>query len=147
MSVITRRAALILIAGGAAAAGGGYAFIRSLSDEELVLGVLERYLGPIEIAEDDLADFVRYFQASHPWAMPGSKLADAYTAAGRLGLQDAALSALPADRVAALEHFERWLLAEFHTVTDIGWRTASEDPVYFMGPSACLNPFAEFEAV
>lgn len=145
MNLLTRRAAIGVIAGGAATATTGYVFVRFPTDKDLVLNVLERYLGPIVISPEDLAAFTDYFWARRANVTPGPPLSYARRAAEGLGLQDTLASTLNVDRAAALERFDRWVLAEFHTVTDIGWRNDPADPVIFIGPQACLNPFARFD--
>jgi len=143
---MSRRAALWLLGGGAASLGVGYAAVRSFSDEDLARAVLERYLGPFEMTDDHLRAFLLAFKARHPWNFPTEKLADAATLAERLGLAAAARRLLPQDDARRLERFERWLLAEFHLVTDFSWRGSPDDPVRFTGAQVgCVNPFANLE--
>lgn len=143
---MSRRAALWLLGGGVASLGVAYAGVRSFSDEDLVRVVLERYLGRFEMTDDHLRAFVLSFKARHPWNFPTGKLADAATLLERLRLAPAARRLLPQDDARRLERFERWLLADFHLVTDFPWRGTPDDPVHFTGAHAgCVNPFANLE--
>lgn len=146
MTTLTRRAALGVIAGSAAAIAGGAVLVRLQSEEHLFRTVIEHYLGPVSISDTDMAAFITHFQEKRGHQIPGANLSDAWTAARRLGLHEPAQGLLPDGPAAAIQRFERWVLAEFHMVTDIGWRRGPEDQVTFQSTTACLNPFANFEA-
>jgi hypothetical protein len=145
MIKLSRRAALLLFGGGAASLGAGYAVVRSSSDEELVRMVLERYLGQLKITADDLRSFTQEFRRRNPSSFPTEKLADLAALLEGLGLAKAVRSVLPGDRGPRLEEFERWLLAEFYLLTDYAGRQSPDEPVRFVGPQLCVNPFANFE--
>jgi hypothetical protein len=144
---ISRRAVLGLLAGGVASTGLAYAAIRSFSDEDLVRATLQKYLGDFQMTDDHLRAFVLEFQKRNPWDFPTEKLADASTLLERLRLATAARTLLPEHDAQRLERFERWLLTDFHLLTDYVWRSAPHDPVRFVGSQYCVNPFANFEGV
>ncbi|MDW6025920.1 hypothetical protein SAZ10_29590 [Mesorhizobium sp. BAC0120] len=142
---LSRRAALWLLGGGAASVGAGYAAARSLSDEHLVQLVLERYLGPLKIAADDLRSFTQAFRRRNSSSFPTEKLADVAVLLEELGLASAVRPVLPGNRAPRLEHFERWLLAEFQVLTSYAHRQSPDEPVRYLGPRLCMNPFAKFD--
>lgn len=141
---LSRRSTITLLGGGALVLGGGAAFVAVQSDEELVHAVLERHLGRIEMAREDIAAFLSDFRQRWPWLFPAGKLATVYGAAERLDIADITRKRLPRGRGDDLERFERHLLGEFYIKTDISFRSSPEDPVHYLGPIACLNPFAGF---
>lgn len=146
MTRISRRAMLVLMASGVASTGFGYAAVRSFSDLDLARATLEKYLGALSITDDHLRAFVLDFQKRNPWDFPRGKLADASTLLERLRLGAVARALLPENAAQRLEQFERWLLADFHLVTDFAWRSAPSDPVQYTGSQHCVNPFANFES-
>jgi hypothetical protein len=143
---ITRRRALAVASGAAVAAAGGSVAIRGTSQTGLIRGALERYLGPVRIAEPDLAAFAADFSADRSWLMPSGKLAVGYQLAVDLGLAAPALAAVGAADRDRIAHFERRLLAAFVETTDVGWRQTGSDPVRYFGRVACNNPYAIFSA-
>ena len=140
---LSRRSTLALIGGGTLAVAGGAAFVATLSDEELVRRVLEHHLGPFEMEEDEMAAFVAGFREQRGWMFPAQKLSILYGTAARFDMSEMTYD-LPGNRGADIERFERQLLGEFHLLTDVGLRASPETPVYYLGPTACLNPFATF---
>lgn len=141
---LSRRTTLALLGGGAVAIGTGSALVATMSDEELVHAVLERHLGRLVMAREDMAAFLSSFREGRPWLFPGTELAVVYASAERLGLADITRENLLGGRGDDLERFERHLLGDFHVQTDVAFRSSAEDPVHYLGSSACLNPFAEF---
>lgn len=146
MSRVTRRGAIGVIAGGALGLVGGVGLVSAQSETDLFRSVLEHYLGPVAISDEDMNAFVVHFQTRRGALIPGARLSDAWAALRRSGLHDAARSVLPDGPATVIDRFERWVLAEFHTVTDVALRSDPADSVTFLGTSACLNPFAQFEA-
>jgi len=144
MMKITRRAALAAIAGGVASTGIGYAAVSSFSDEDLARVTLERYLGPLNMRVEHLQQFVLEFRNRNPWIFPSDKLADAVTLAETVKLGKVR-EFLPRDKRRDLRHFDRWLVAEFHMLTDYAWRSSPGDPIRFTGWHPCTNPFANLE--
>lgn len=142
---VSRRAVLVLMASGVVSTGFGYAAVRSFSDVDLARATLEKYLGALNITDDHLRAFVLDFQKRNPWDFPTEKLADVSTLLERLQLGSVARRLLPESSAQRLERFERWLLAEFHLLTDFAWRSAPGDPVQYTGSQHCVNPFAIFE--
>ncbi|UWU17031.1 hypothetical protein N2599_29980 (plasmid) [Rhizobium sullae] len=142
----SRRMVLALMASGVASTGFGYAAMRSFSDVDLARATLEKYLGELNITDDHLRAFVLDFQKRNPWDFPTGKLADASTLLERLRLGAVARPLLPENAAQRLEQFERWLLADFHLLTDFAWRSAPDDPVQYTGSQHCVNPFANFES-
>lgn len=139
---LSRRSTFALLGGGVLALGGGVTFVSIMSDEELVHTVLERHLGRFEITNEDIAAFLLDFRARWPWLFPSGKLATVYGVAERLGVADITREKLPGGRGDDLERFERHLLGEFHAKTDFSFRSSEDDLVHYLGPIACLNPFA-----
>ncbi len=115
-----------------------------MAEETVVHSTLEKYLGPITMADADRAKFVAAFKAETPWVMPGYKLALANAAAVAVGLEESLRGLLPASDAAEIERFERLLLADFHSMTSFPWRTGTAMPVVFIGVGPCRNPFARF---
>jgi hypothetical protein len=142
MLTISRRSVLGLLGGGVASLGLAYASVRSFTDEDLVRMVLERCLGPLNMADDELRSFTQQFRTQRPTTFPTKNLADIAASLEKLRLSYAVL---PGDRAQRLEHFERWVLADFHVLTDYAWRQSPNDPVHYTGPQACQNPFANFD--
>lgn len=141
---ISRRTALAMMGGGIAASGAGIALVAPLSDEDLVRAVLERHLGRLEIDGADIAAFLSDFRDMRPWLFPPVKLATVYGLAERFNVEDLTRKALPGGQGEDITRFERHLLAEFFASTDVAFRSSPKDRVTYLGPSACLNPFAEF---
>ncbi|MCE6960700.1 hypothetical protein LAZ40_16870 [Cereibacter sphaeroides] len=141
---LNRRRALQL-AGATAllSAAGGYALTRR--PEDLVHSVLERHFGPLRMARADLVAFTEVSLARHRWIEPPWKLAAAFGAAYDAALEGPARRLLPEDSAAQLERFERHVLGDAVRLTDIAMRSDPEGGVSFLGPSACLNPYARFE--
>ncbi|MBZ9798837.1 hypothetical protein [Mesorhizobium sp. ES1-4] len=144
MIEITRRSALAIMAGGVASTGVAYAAVSSFSDEDLVRVTLEKYLGRLNIRKEHLEQFVLEFQNRNPWIFPGEKLSDAVTLLETTKLGQAR-ALLPGQKRRDLRHFERWVVAEFHMLTDYAWRGSPDDPIRFTGWQSCTNPFANFE--
>jgi hypothetical protein len=142
---ISRRTVLVLVACGVASTGFGYTAMRSFSDVDLARATLEKYLGELNITDDHLRAFVLAFQKRNPWDFPTGKLADASTFLERLRLGAVARQLLPENAAQRLERFERWLLADFHLLTDFALRSAPGDPVQYTGSQYCVNPFANVE--
>lgn len=141
---LTRRTTLAFIGGGVIAIGTGGTFVANMSDEQLVHAVLERHLGRLVMARDEMAAFLSDLRSRRPWLFPDQKLSVIYRSAERLGLADITRKNLPGGRGDNLERFERHLLGDFHAQTDVAFRSSVEDPIHYLGFSACLNPFAEF---
>lgn len=139
---LSRRSTFAFLGGGVLALGGSVVFIATMSDEELVHTVLERHLGPLEIADEDLAAFLLDFREKRPFLFPSGKLATVYGVAETFDIANITRENLPGGRGDDLERFERHLLGEFHAKTDFSLRSSEEEPVHFLGPTACLNPFA-----
>jgi len=144
MMKITRRSALALVAGGLASTGIAYAAVSSFSDEDLVRVTLERYLGPLNMRIEHLQQFVLEFRNRNPWIFPNEKLSDAVTLVEELKL-GAVRRLLPHEKREDLVHFDRWVIAEFHVLTDFAWRSSPNDPIRFTGWQSCTNPFANLE--
>jgi hypothetical protein len=140
--IISRRTVLVLVASGVASTAFGYTVMRSFSDVDLARATLEKYLGELNITDDHLRAFVLAFQKRNPWDFPTGKLADASTLLDRLRLGAVARPLLPENAAQRLERFERWLLADFHLLTDFALRSAPGDAVVFTGSQYCVNPFA-----
>ncbi|RWX61371.1 hypothetical protein, partial [Mesorhizobium sp. M2A.F.Ca.ET.039.01.1.1] len=122
MITVSRRVVLGLLGGGVASIGLAYVTVRSFAHEDLVRMVLERYFGPLNMAENELRSFTQEFRAQRPTTFPTENLADVSALLEKLRLASAARPILPGDRGQRLEHFERWLLADFHLLTDYAWR-------------------------
>ncbi len=139
---LSRRSTFALLGGGALALGSGITFVATMSDEELVHAVLERHLGPLKMANEDMAAFLSDFRESRPWLFPPKKLSALYEVAEKLKISNVMRENLPGSRGEDLERFERHLLGEFHIKTDFSFRSSEDEPVHYLGPTACLNPFA-----
>jgi hypothetical protein len=144
MMKITRRAALAVMAGGVASTGIAYAAVSSLSDEDLVRVTLEKYFGKLNMRIEHLQQFVLEFSNRNPWIFPSTKVADAVTLLETVRLGEAR-RLLPREKREDLTHFERWVIAEFHMLTDYAWRSSPSDPIRFTGWHPCTNPFANLE--
>ncbi|MER9533841.1 hypothetical protein NKI89_29140 [Mesorhizobium sp. M0309] len=145
MITISRRVVLGLLGGGVTSIGLAYASVRSVAHEDLVRMVLKRHLGSLNIAENELRSFTQEFRAQRPMTFPTENLAAVSALLEKLRLASAARPILPSDRAQRLEHFERWVLADFHLLTDYAWRQSPGDPIRFTGPQPCANPFANFQ--
>lgn len=143
---VSRRTALYTLGGGIALLGAGYAAVRSFEDEDLVRLRLRRYLGPVEMADDDVRAFTLEFKKRNASSFPTENLADFAILSEQLGMAHAARLVLPGDRAQRLELFDRWLLADFHLLTDYPQRQSPAEPVHFAGARLCTNPFAKFDA-
>ncbi|EKX56686.1 hypothetical protein [Cereibacter sphaeroides] len=143
MRLSRRRALQLAGATAALAAAGGYAITRR--PEDLVRAVLERHFGPLRMAEAEVEALTAASVAQRPWIAPPWKLAAAYATAYQTGLEDPAMEMLPDDRAARLEQFERHILGDAVRMTDIAMRSGPDEEVSFIGPTACLNPYATFE--
>lgn len=141
---ISRRSALAVMAGGVVSTGVAYAAVSSFSDEDLVRVTLEKYLGRLNIRIEHLQQFVLEFRNRNPWIFPSQKLSDAVTLVEELKL-GAARRLLPQQKRDDLVHFDRWVIAEFHMLTDYAWRSSPNDPIRFTGWQSCTNPFANLE--
>lgn len=142
---MTRRGALQALGVGTVGLATGAYVTTARSDTRLVRRVLEQHLGPLNIAESDLDDFTAAYLELRPQDLPPAKLKAIQVVASDLSLSDEVRRLLPDDKADLLEKFERSLLSQFFTLTDVGWRSDGGDPVYFVGSSACLNPFANFD--
>ena len=141
---ITRRTALAIVAGGIASTGIAAAAVSSFSDEDLVRVTLEKYFGPLNMRIEHLQQFVLEFQNRNPGMFPNDKLADAVTLLETVKL-DKAQEFLPSQKQQDVRNFERWVIAEFHMLTDYAWRGSANDPIRFTGWHPCTNPFANLE--
>ncbi|AZO10054.1 MULTISPECIES: hypothetical protein [unclassified Mesorhizobium] len=141
---ITRRTALAIVAGGVASTGIAAAAVSSFSDEDLVRVTLEKYFGPLNMRIEHLQQFVLEFRNRNPWVFPSAKLADAMTLLETVRL-DKAREFLPSRKQQDVGNFERWVIAEFHMLTDYAWRGSPGDPIRFTGWHPCTNPFANLE--
>jgi hypothetical protein len=141
---ISRRSALAIMAGGVVSTGVAYAAVSSFSDEDLVRVTLEKYLGKLNIRIEHLQQFVLEFRNRNPWNFPSEKLSDAVTLVEELKL-GVARRLLPRQKREDLVHFDRWVIAEFHMLTDYAWRSSPNDPIRFTGWQSCTNPFANLE--
>jgi hypothetical protein len=144
MIEISRRSALAVMAGGVVSTGIAYAAVSSFSDEDLVRVTLERYLGKLNMRIEHLQQFVLAFRDRNPWIFPSEKLSDAVTLLEETRLGKAR-ALLPEQKKQDLLHFDRWLIAEFHMLTDYAWRSSPGDPIRFTGWQPCTNPFANLE--
>ncbi|MES0214144.1 hypothetical protein NKL07_01665 [Mesorhizobium sp. C280B] len=146
MITISRRVVLGLLGGGVASIALAYASLRSFAHEDLVRMVLERHLGPLNMAENELRSFTQEFRAQRPTTFPTEKLSGRFRASGEAQACIRRPShPTPATVRQQLEHFERWLLADFYLLTDYPWRQSPGDPIRFTGPEPCANPFAIIE--
>ncbi|WP_214472401.1 hypothetical protein [Mesorhizobium sp. dw_380] len=145
MIEITRRSALAIMAGGVASTGVAYAAVSSFSDEDLVRVTLEKYFGRLNMRIEHLQQFVLAFRNRNPWIFPSKKLSDAITLLETTKLGQAR-DLLPRQKRRDLTHFDRWLVAEFHMLTDYAWRSSPDDPIRFTGWQPCTNPFATLDA-
>ncbi|MDX8444396.1 hypothetical protein [Mesorhizobium captivum] len=141
---ITRRTVLAVVAGGIASTGIAAAAVSSFSDEDLVRLTLEKYFGPLNMRIEHLQQFVLEFRNRNPWVFPSAKLADAVTLLETVRL-DKAREFLPRQKQQDVGNFERWVIAEFHMLTDYAWRSSPNDPIRFTGWHPCTNPFANLE--
>jgi hypothetical protein len=141
MIEISRRSALAVMAGGVVSTGVAYAAVSSFSDEDLVRVTLEKYLGGLNMRIEHLQQFVLEFRNRNPWIFPSQKLSDAVTLVEELKL-GAVRGLLPQQKRDDLVHFDRWVIAEFHMLTDYAWRSSPNDPIRFTGWQSCTNPFA-----
>lgn len=141
---ITRRTALAIVAGGVASTGIAAAAVSSFSDEDLVRVTLEKYFGPLNMRIEHLQQFVLEFQNRNPWIFPSDRLADVVTLAETVKL-GRARELLPRQKRRDLRHFDRWVIAEFHMLTDYAWRSSPNDPIRFTGWHPCTNPFANLD--
>ena len=144
MIKVSRRTALAIMAGGVASTGIAYAAVSSLSDDDLVRVTLEKYFGRLNMRIEHLQQFVVEFQKRNPWIFPNEKLSDAVTLLEALKL-GAARRLLPEQKKEDLRHFDRWVIAEFHMLTDYARRSSPADPIRFTGWQPCTNPFANLE--
>lgn len=141
---LSRRSTFALLGGGALALGSGITFVATMSDEEIVHAVLEKHLGPLKMASEDMAAFLSEFRENRPWLFLPKKLLTLYGVAEKLDLSDIMRNNLTGGRGDDIERFERHLLGDFHIKTDFSFRSSEDDPVQYLGPIACLNPFAAF---
>ncbi|PZV37511.1 hypothetical protein [Mesorhizobium kowhaii] len=144
MIEISRRSALAIVAGGVVSTGVAFAAVSSFSDEDLVRVTLEKYLGRLNMRIEHLQQFVLEFRNRNPWVFPSGKLSDAVTLVEELKL-GAVRRLLPQEKREDLIHFDRWVIAEFHMLTDYAWRSSLNDPIRFTGWQSCTNPFANLE--
>ncbi|ESY65047.1 MULTISPECIES: hypothetical protein [Mesorhizobium] len=144
MIEVSRRSALAIMAGGVVSTGVAYAAVSSFSDEDLVRVTLEKYLGRLNMRIEHLQQFALEFRNRNPWIFPSSKLSDAVTLVEELKL-GAVRRLLPQEKREDLTHFDRWVVAEFHMLTDYAWRSSPDDPIRFTGWQSCTNPFANLE--
>ncbi|UVK55266.1 hypothetical protein DBIPINDM_001762 [Mesorhizobium sp. AR02] len=144
MIEVTRRSALAILAGGVASTGVAYAAVSSFSDEDLVRVTLEKYLGRLNMRIEHLQQFVLEFQNRNPWLFPSERLGDAITLLETTKLGQAR-GLLPRQKQRDLRHFDRWVVAEFHMLTDYAWRSSPDDPIRFTGWHSCTNPFATLD--
>ncbi|TPK36031.1 hypothetical protein [Mesorhizobium sp. B2-5-3] len=144
MIEISRRSALAVMAGGVVSTGIAYAAVSSFSDEDLVRVTLEKYFGKLNMRIEHLQQFVLAFRDRNPWIFPSKKLSDAVTLLEETRLGKAR-ALLPEQKRQDLLHFDRWLIAEFHMLTDYAWRSSPGDPIRFTGWQPCTNPFANLE--
>lgn len=144
MIEVTRRSALAILAGGVASTGVAYAAVSSFSDEDLVRVTLEKYLGRLNMRIEHLQQFVLEFRNRNPWIFPSEKLGNAVTLLEKTKLGQAR-GLLPQRKRRDLRHFDRWLVAEFHMLTDYAGRSSPDDPIRFTGWHSCTNPFATLD--
>ncbi|AZO56772.1 MAG: hypothetical protein EOS78_14265 [Mesorhizobium sp.] len=144
MIEITRRSALAIMAGGVASAGVAYAAVSSFSDEDLVRVTLEKYLGRLNMRIEHLQQFVLEFRNRNPGMFPSEKLGDAVTLLEKAKLGQAR-QLFPKQKQRDIQHFDRWVVAEFHMLTDYAWRGSPNDPIRFTGWQSCTNPFATLD--
>ncbi|TPM59306.1 hypothetical protein FJ959_10635 [Mesorhizobium sp. B2-2-4] len=144
MIEISRRSALAVMAGGVVSTGIAYAAVSSFSDEDLVRVTLEKYFGKLNMRIEHLQQFVLAFRDRNPWIFPSKKLSDAVTLLEETRLGKAR-ALLPEQKKQDLLHFDRWLIAELHMLTDYAWRSSPGDPIRFTGWQPCTNPFANLE--
>lgn len=144
MIEVSRRSALAVVAGGVVSTGVAFAAVSSFSDEDLVRVTLEKYLGRLNIRIEHLQQFVLEFRNRNPWIFPSDKLSDAVTLVEELKL-GTVRRLLPQEKREDLIQFDRWVIAEFHMLTDYAWRSSPNDPIRFTGWQSCTNPFANLE--
>ncbi|TPL77102.1 hypothetical protein [Mesorhizobium sp. B2-3-15] len=144
MMEISRRSVLAIMAGGVASTGVTFAAVSSFSDEDLVRVTLEKYLGGLNMRIEHLQQFVLEFRNRNPWLFPSEKLGDAVTLLETVKLGQAR-KLLPKRKQRDLRHFDRWVVAEFHMLTDYASRSSPSDPIRFTGWQPCTNPFATLD--
>ncbi|TPJ16763.1 hypothetical protein FJW04_11920 [Mesorhizobium sp. B2-7-3] len=144
MMEISRRSVLAIMAGGVASTGVAFAAVSSFSDEDLVRVTLEKYLGGLNMRIEHLQQFVLEFRNRNPWLFPSEKLGDAVTLLETAKLGQAR-RLLPKRKQRDLRHFDRWVVAEFHMLTDYASRSSPSDPIRFTGWQPCTNPFATLD--
>jgi len=144
MIELTRRSVLAIMAGGVASTGVAFAAVSSFSEEDLIRVTLEKYLGRLNMRIEHLQQFVLEFRNRNPWIFPSQKLGDAITLLEKAKLGQAR-GLLPRQKQRALRHFDRWIVAEFHMLTDYAWRSSPDDPIRFTGWQSCTNPFAKLD--
>ncbi|MBN9222035.1 MAG: hypothetical protein J0I79_29185 [Mesorhizobium sp.] len=144
MIKVTRRSVLAIMAGGVASTGIAYAAVSSFSDEDLIRVTLEKYLGRLSIRKEHLEQFVLEFRNRNPWIFPSKKLSNGITLLETAKLGHAR-ELLPRRKRRDLRHFDRWVVTEFHMLTDYAWRSSPNDPIRFTGWHSCTNPFATLD--
>ncbi|CAH2394578.1 hypothetical protein [Mesorhizobium ventifaucium] len=142
---VHRRGVLWLLGGGLVSTVLAYDTMRSFFDEDLVRVTLTKYLDDFEMTKEDLRAFVSEFRKRRPWTFPTKLLADASTLLETRRLGRAARGLLPDEDAQELDRFERWVLADFHLLTDYAQRAEPSEPVQYIGFQPCANPFAKFE--
>ena len=137
---LSRRA---LLAGAAAAAVvvAGTVEVIATSESDLVRVTLRRILGDIHISNAELGHFIEALEAS--WTGFEGYKGDFRKLSELSGLASLA-DAVPALRPDYVERYERLILTRFLSWTDHVDASRVGREAVFIGPAACLNPFAEF---
>ena len=136
----TRRAVLAGAGALGAMALGGAALAPQLTDAAHLRRVLDRLVGPFQMAHGDWQAFVAAFRAGED-DLDTLKAVPLRALEG-LGLLDDAAAAAPDALRERVATFERRLLTDFVMTTDLAAR-GGDAPVRFHGPLACGNPFAD----
>ncbi|MBI1687011.1 hypothetical protein [Caulobacter hibisci] len=118
--------------------GGAWAFVTSHREEDLVLSVLHRLVGPFEMSRENLTALTQ--EVKLPAPLKSSVLATVEQLGGAGALKKASSGANE-----SIVDIERRALTEFITKTDYLRREAPSDPVLYKGFQSCTNPYAKFD--
>ncbi|WP_033922628.1 hypothetical protein [Sphingomonas sp. 37zxx] len=139
---VSRRAVFIGTVAGAGlivAGGGALALYRS---DDLIRSVLTRSVGPFEMAAAEYAAFKAHFLETRNI---DQAQAAGYLGAEMFGVLRTVANDAPAVVGSKFDTFERMLVTYFLTRTTFLQNTKPTDPVTFLGPQSCFNPFARFD--
>jgi hypothetical protein len=102
---------------------------------------LHRLLGEVRISDADLGRFIAAFRSS--WSGFNGYKGRFRKLSEFSGLTSLA-DAVPALRPGYIERYERLVLTNFLVWTDHSDASRAGRETVFIGPAACLNPFAKF---